>query len=673
MEQYLQCIDYTLWEIIENGNAPIVTKTVDDKETVIPPTSVEEKAQRRAGLKARSTFSEVLDQTFDRLQNLISQLEIHGVEDLLKKLEIVVLKKSDHQTEHTYHCVTNKLSEEVPTNFAFMAYSSISSNSEVSTDSNCLSSSFGKCLESVEARLLIYKKNESVYEEDIKLLKCEIYLKEVAITELRRKLELAQKQKGEIQLTLRSLLFETSEAKNSADKPKAVKENNGALIIEDLAFVSDSEEEDVPQAKIQKKIVKPSFAKIEFVKSKEQVKSPRKTTIKVAVLMRSGLVSLTTARPVNTAQPRTTVNSARPMINVRVNTVKDINVNAARPKVVVNTANPKEVLNAVKGNQVIHRKICRIMEGGIDSGALGDMMEKLHILMSLKKLMEDMFPLEVTPKEGKSQAEGLGYSAVPPPHPLIYNRPNKLDLSYSGLDEFKEPEFKGYGPENSKKESNVVCEKELDNSKENSDNKNVSEVEPKKVRKNNDAPIIEDWVSDDEEQDESMTKPEKKTVIPTAAKIEKPGKPQHDDKGFVDSGCSRHMTGNIAYLSDFKQFDGDTSYFDSPTENVDNGEPKTADDAQKQDEDGLNNENAEQERFLDDSSSKDVNAVGQQVNTASPDVNTGSLELNAVGPSVSTASPNEEDNTEEEPKVHLGTNKFTGSYYDNTSIENIIF
>ncbi|GJW16035.1 retrovirus-related pol polyprotein from transposon TNT 1-94 [Tanacetum coccineum] len=52
--------------------------------------------------------------------------------------------------------------------------------------------------------------------------------------------------------------------------------------------------------------------------------------------------------------------------------------------------------------------------------------------------------------------------------------------------------------------------------------KRVSEVEPKKVRENNDAPIIEDWVSDDEEQDESMTKPEKKTVTPTAAKIEKP-------------------------------------------------------------------------------------------------------------------------------------------------------
>ncbi|GJX72953.1 putative ribonuclease H-like domain-containing protein [Tanacetum coccineum] len=34
------------------------------------------------------------------------------------------------------------------------------------------------------------------------------------------------------------------------------------------------------------------------------------------------------------------------------------------------------------------------------------------------------------------------------------------------------------------------------------------------------------------------------------------GKPQQDDTRFVDSGCSRHMTGNIAYLSDFKEFDG---------------------------------------------------------------------------------------------------------------------
>ncbi|GJY05724.1 ribonuclease H-like domain-containing protein [Tanacetum coccineum] len=53
-------------------------------------------------------------------------------------------------------------------------------------------------------------------------------------------------------------------------------------------------------------------------------------------------------------------------------------------------------------------------------------------------------------------------------------------------------------------------------------NKNYSnEVEPKKVRKNNDAPIIEDWVSDDEDEVESLSGKEDKSVIHTAAKIEK--------------------------------------------------------------------------------------------------------------------------------------------------------
>ncbi|GKG48633.1 hypothetical protein Tco_0512780, partial [Tanacetum coccineum] len=46
------------------------------------------------------------------------------------------------------------------------------------------------------------------------------------------------------------------------------------------------------------------------------------------------------------------------------------------------------------------------------------------------------------------------------------------------------------------------------------------EEEPKKSRENNDAPIIEDWVSDDEEEVEPIPKVEKKTVIPTATKKE---------------------------------------------------------------------------------------------------------------------------------------------------------
>ncbi|GJR48199.1 hypothetical protein Tco_1316302 [Tanacetum coccineum] len=56
MEQYIQMIDYSLWEVIENGNAPPITKKIKGVETRITPTTAEEKAQRRLELKARSTL-----------------------------------------------------------------------------------------------------------------------------------------------------------------------------------------------------------------------------------------------------------------------------------------------------------------------------------------------------------------------------------------------------------------------------------------------------------------------------------------------------------------------------------------------------------------------------------------------------------------------------------------
>ncbi|GJW95374.1 hypothetical protein Tco_0175046 [Tanacetum coccineum] len=95
MEQYIQMVDYSLWEVIKNGNAPLITKLVKGVETIIAPSIAEEKTKRRFGGNAATkktrrnllkqqyekftaSSSEVLVQTFDRLQKLISQLEIHG-------------------------------------------------------------------------------------------------------------------------------------------------------------------------------------------------------------------------------------------------------------------------------------------------------------------------------------------------------------------------------------------------------------------------------------------------------------------------------------------------------------------------------------------------------------------------------------------------------------------
>ncbi|GKE96750.1 hypothetical protein Tco_1581605, partial [Tanacetum coccineum] len=45
------------------------------------------------------------------------------------------------------------------------------------------------------------------------------------------------------------------------------------------------------------------------------------------------------------------------------------------------------------------------------------------------------------------------------------------------------------------------------------------------------------------------------TAVVNAVKANQ-GHPQIEDQGYVDSRCSRHMTGNMSYLSDFKEFDG---------------------------------------------------------------------------------------------------------------------
>ncbi|GJX11237.1 hypothetical protein Tco_0201096, partial [Tanacetum coccineum] len=96
---------------------------------------------------------------------------------------------------------------------------------------------------------------------------------------------------------------------------------------------------------------------------------------------------------------------------------------------------------------------------------------KIEKFDNASKSLDKLLGGQITKKSKK----GLGYNDVPPPHPLIYNRPKKLDLSYSGLDEFKDPKFKSYGSKDSKQESNIVCVKKSDDSKENSDDSLVKE------------------------------------------------------------------------------------------------------------------------------------------------------------------------------------------------------
>nr|GEW77532.1 hypothetical protein [Tanacetum cinerariifolium] len=170
---------------------------------------------------------------------------------------------------------------------------------------------------------------------------------------------------------------------------------------------------------------------------------------------------------------------------------------------------------------------------------------------------------------------GEGYHAVPP----LYTRnfmPPKPDLILADMDEY------------------VVSESVTSVSGVATNEAKTSEFKPKSISE----PIIEDWVSDSEDENKTETKSKRENLVllsedenktetkskqrkPSFAKVEfvkpneqvktlresvkqeeqnkqakHPKKNSQSPRGVMDSGCSRHMTGDVSYLSDYKEIDG---------------------------------------------------------------------------------------------------------------------
>ncbi|GJR99957.1 ribonuclease H-like domain-containing protein [Tanacetum coccineum] len=569
MEQYLQCIDYTLWEIIENGKAPIVTKLVGGKETVIPPTSVKEKAQRRAELKARSTLlmalpnehqlkfntykdakslmqaienrfggniatkktqksllkqqyenfaassTEVIKKTYERLQKLISQLEMHSEVISQEDINQKVLRSLSQ--EWTMHTIVWRNKLEIQTLSLDDLFNNLKAyESESLKEMDLSEHCYAKLKEQKDSyrnwkepdmtnkeRISLCvltgdalakdrsdQAEKSVYDEDIKLLKREVYLRYLDITELKRKLELVTKEKDVVQLIVQK--FENSskslselldkqimdkykiglgynaisppytrnfmppkhdlvyhsiddfvEMNESAsesvvekptvetNEPNIARKEDGAPIIKD--WVSKSEGEDVPKIKIVKMFNKPSFAKINFVKSTKQVKSHRNTPVdknrqntpsprgnkrnwnqqmsqKLGNYFEMFNKACHVCGPMknvinnaySTARRRfnkiTAANNSN--FNKRVNTINNKNVNAARPNAVVNTTRPKVVLSAGNPQQDLKDKAV------IDSGCSRHMTGNRSYLTDYKEIDGGFVAFGGNSKGGKITGKG---------------------------------------------------------------------------------------------------------------------------------------------------------------------------------------------------------------------------------------------------------------------------
>ncbi|GJT12722.1 ribonuclease H-like domain-containing protein [Tanacetum coccineum] len=319
----------------ENGNAPLITKVVEGVETTI----AEEKAQRRGNAATKKTqrnllkqqyenftasSSVVLDQTFDRLQKLISQLEILGESISQEDIYEPEVKGTSSSSTNTQ-------------NIAFVSSNSTSgTNGAVNTAHGATTAStqlllWQMAMLTMRARRFLKNTRRKFFVNGIETIgfdksKVECYNchkrghfarecraprnQENRNREITRRvvpvetttsnalvscdgsgnfmppkpdlsfsgLEEFVNEPIVSEPTVKKPVVETSKAKARVDKPKVVRKNFGPPLIED--WISNSKDEAESKPKIEKKTIKPSCAKIEFVKSKKLVKSPRKTTDK---------------------------------------------------------------------------------------------------------------------------------------------------------------------------------------------------------------------------------------------------------------------------------------------------------------------------------------------------------------------------------------------------------
>nr|GEX58099.1 hypothetical protein [Tanacetum cinerariifolium] len=372
MEQYIQMVDYSLWEVIENGNKPPVTTVVEGVETIITPATTEQKAQRRLELKARSTllmgipnYHQLKFNSIKDSKSLLQAIEKRNkpeidtlsLDDLYNNLKIYKpeVKRTTSSNTNTQNVAFVSSNSTSNTNGEFNTTHEVSAASSQVNAVN--SSNIDNLSDAVICAFLasqpsspqhVNENLEQIHIDDLE----EMYLKwKMAMLTMRariflkntgRKLNLNRNEtvsfdktkvecynfhkrdhfareyraprslsklldsqiadkckaclgyivvlppyKGNLfppkaylsgldefgnvprisEPIVKKPVVETNKAKDSAYKPKDERNNFSPLIIED--WISDSKDKTESRPEIEKKIVKPSFAKIEFVKSKE--------------------------------------------------------------------------------------------------------------------------------------------------------------------------------------------------------------------------------------------------------------------------------------------------------------------------------------------------------------------------------------------------------------------
>ncbi|GKA02315.1 ribonuclease H-like domain-containing protein [Tanacetum coccineum] len=410
-------IDYARWEVIENGNtAPKIT-VVEGVEKVIPPTTAEEKAQKRLEVKARSTwimgipnehqlkFNSIKDAkllleaieksaanstNFDNLSDDVicaffssqpnnpqlanedlQQLHPDDLEEMDLRWQMAMLTmRARRFLKNTGRRITVNGNESIGFDKSKVECYNCHKRGHFAIECRASRNQDNKNMESSRMSVLVEITTSNA------LVSCDglggYDWREITIEELRKKLEIVQKEKDDIQFNVDK--FENASKNTSKSLDKLIEFQIVDNCKKGLGYNA------VPPpytGNFMSPTPDLSFTDLDEFVNKHVVKNRKydEEVSKTKYFKNSSIntpVSVNTARQVNVAHIKTTVNAARSMsylskkahstvkrpihmntafknsnINQKVNTVKGKNVNTARPKAIVNVVQGNNV-NAIK-------------------------------------------------------------------------------------------------------------------------------------------------------------------------------------------------------------------------------------------------------------------------------------------------------------------------------------
>ncbi|GJY67108.1 ribonuclease H-like domain-containing protein [Tanacetum coccineum] len=280
-------------------------------------------------------------------------------------------------------------------------------------------------------------------------------------------------------------VVENCKAMSSEEEPKVVRKNDDAPIIEE--WVSDDEEEDVSQPKIEKKTVRPSIVKKEFVKSKQQEKTARKTVKQVEQHRQ------------NTHSPRGNQRNWNNMMSQKLGSNFEMFNKACY---VCGSFDHLQVDCNYHQKQFQNQRMVKPVWNNAQRVSHQNFAKKTHLYAK-----KNLVPRAVLMKSGL----------------VSVNTARQINATHS--------------------KTTVNAARPMVNTAR---DKNFNTARPKAV------------VNVVKGNNFNAVKASACWVWKPKHKVLDHGNPQMDlqDQGVIDSGCSRHMTGNMSYLTDYEEIDG---------------------------------------------------------------------------------------------------------------------